>query len=348
MTTLDDVLVSIVVPCRNERRCIAACLDSIMASDFPKDHLEVLVVDGMSDDGTRAIVSEIAAANPLIRLIDNAQRTTPCALNAGIRYARGDIIVRIDAHAAYPPDYVRTLLRWMEQTGADNVGGVLVTRPGGDGLVARAIAIATAHPFGVGNSWFRIGTDRPRWVNTVPFGCYRRATLDRIGRFDEDLVRNQDDELNSRLIRAGGRILLVPDVEITYFARPTLRQLSRMYYQYGVFKPLVIRKMGAILTARQLVPGAFVATLAAGAAIAPLHPAGAWALLAVAGSYAAANLAVTARVLRGKSKALFLPLVATFATMHLAYGLGFQRGVWRFGIRPRQKTVSYADVPLSR
>ena len=150
-------------------------------------------------------------------------------------------------------------MQLLEQSGADNVGGVCRTLPASDSAMAKAIAVGMSHPLGVGNSHFRIGC-RPedRWVDTVPFGCYRREVFDRIGLFDEELVRNQDDELNLRLIKHGGRILLSPRIVCKYFARDSLAKLWRMYYQYGYFKPLVVRKVGGVMTLRQLLPPLFV------------------------------------------------------------------------------------------
>ncbi len=257
-------LVTIIVPCRNEGKWIAPCLDSILANDYPRERLEVLVVDGMSSDETRSVVERRAADQPCIRLLDNAKQITPAALNIGIAAARGAVIVRMDAHVDYPADYVSSLVRLLEEKGADNVGGVCRTLPGAETAIARAIAIGMSHPVGVGNSYFRIGAASERWVDTVPFGCYRKEVFDRIGLFDEELVRNQDDEFNLRLIRSGGRILLTPNVVCRYYARDSLRKLWRMYYQYGYFKPLVVRKVKGVMTLRQLGPPLFVLCLAAG------------------------------------------------------------------------------------
>ncbi|MGZ8892846.1 MAG: glycosyltransferase family 2 protein [Halobacteriota archaeon] len=225
MSLIENALVTIIIPCRNEVRHIASCLESLIGNSFTKDRMQILVVDGMSDDGTRDQIGVFLAKYPFVQLLDNIRQITPAALNVGIRKARGDIIIRVDAHARYPSNYVEKLLEWMDKTSADNVGGVVVTRPGRDGLIAEAIAIAMSHPFGVGNSYFRIGTKEPRWVDTVPFGCYKRAVFDKIGMFDEELVRNQDDEFNSRLIKAGGKILLIPDVKIEYMGRESLRHV---------------------------------------------------------------------------------------------------------------------------
>jgi glycosyltransferase involved in cell wall biosynthesis len=338
--------VSIIVPCRNERPYIARCLESILASRFPVDRLEVLVVDGQSDDGTRDVVRGLADRFPHVRLIDNPRRITPAALNVGLAQARGETIIRMDAHATYPPDYVSRLVDWQERTGADNVGGAWVTLPGADSAEARAIALALAHPFGVGNAHFRLGTDRPRWVDTVPFGCYRREVFARIGTFDEALVRNQDDEFNHRLIRSGGRILLVPDVVSHYYARPTVRKVARMYYQYGLFKPLVSRKVGRVLTLRQLVPATFEVALVLLAVLAPWSGAARLALAGLVSLYGAAVVAVAlAHVRHGLVPAVWLCL--EFPAIHLSYGWGFLRGLSAI-VGSSTRGVTGAPVELTR
>ena len=342
-------LVSVVIPCRNERRYIGPCLDALLAMDYPHDRLEILVVDGMSDDGTREVLAEYSARHPIVRVLANPGRVTPNALNIGVAGSRGEIIMPIGAHNASPPHYITRLVQCLEESGADNVGGILTTEPGGPGAVARAIAIAMAHPLGVGNAHFRIGTREPRWVDTVPFGCYRREVFDRIGLFDEDLIRNQDDELNIRLIRAGGRILLVPDVVSSYHARDSLPKLWRMYYQYGYFKPLVARKVGGVFTWRQLVPPAFVLALIASTIAAIALPRTAPALALIAATYLAAvsGLALPVAVRHGWRVAL--AFCAAIPVLHLSYGVGFLKGAVDFLIL-RRKSVrgAPAAIPTSR
>lgn len=337
--------VSVILPCRHEEAHIGRCLDSILAGTYPRDRLEILVVDGRSDDRTREIVAEYAVRFSGIRVVDNPRRITPAALNLGIRAATGDIIVRMDAHAAYPPDYVARLVHGLEASGADNVGGVLVTVPADDSVVARAIALGLSHRLGVGNAYFRIGTAHDRWVDTVPFGCWRRELFDRIGLFDEDLVRNQDDEFNHRLQRHGGRVRLLAGLAARYYARRSLRQLARMFYQYGSFKPLVAKKVGRVMTARQLVPPAFVLALVAAAVAAPVTP---WPLVAVAGPYAAvlAAAAVAAASRHGLRCALALPVV--LAVLHASYGFGYLRGIAAHILGLRRRRADARALALSR
>jgi glycosyltransferase involved in cell wall biosynthesis len=343
-------LVSVLVPCRNERPYIAACLDSIFATDYPPERLEVLLVDGRSDDGTREIIERYSAEHPgrPIRLIDNPQRITPVALNTGIRAARGDIVLRMDAHVFYPPNYIPRLVAALEEMGADNVGGVLVTRPAGPGTMAKAIAVALSHSFGVGNSHFRIGVRTPRWVDTIAFFCCRRELFDRVGMFDEELVRHQDGEFNGRLIKQGGRILLIPDVTSYYYARGSVRQVARMYFQYGYFKPVVARKLGRFMSGRQLIPPAFVLSLLGSALLAPWISAAAWLFGAIAGAYAAAVLTFSALAIRRHGLRCALALAAVFPVLHLSYGFGFIRRALELISFRRPHTRAIAELPLSR
>jgi GT2 family glycosyltransferase len=254
----------------------------------------------------------------------------------------------MDAHCHYPRNYISALVRWLNESGADNVGGVCRTLPGSESPTAAAIAIALSHPFGVGNSRFRIGTSVPRWVDTVPFGCYRRNVFERIGLFDEELVRNQDDEFNQRLLKNGGRILLVPDVAVDYYARDSIAKVARMYYQYGYFKPLVARKLGRVGTLRQVIPATFVLSLAAslllGIWMAPARLLFAGILGAYLVTLLIASLASVPR--NGIRVSALLPIV--FSVLHLSYGWGSIRGMFRFLLRRLPSEVTPPRIPVSR
>ena len=339
--------VTVILPTRNEGKHIAACLDSILASAHPPERLEILVVDGMSNDGTRELVADYVAKDPRIRLLDNPQRIVPTALNAGIRAATGEVIVRMDGHVVYPPEYIPRLVGALLETGADNVGGCLITLPADGTAVAQAIAIAMGHPFGVGNAHFRIGAREARFVDTVPFGCFRRDVFNRVGMFDEELVRNQDDEFNHRIIRAGGRVKLIPDVVCYYYARGSLRQAARMFYQYGAFKPLVARKVGRIMTVRQLVPAMFVSALFGAILGAVFWPPAALLGAAIAAAYGTCVAICAARVARSHGLRCALALAAALPVVHLSYGFGFIRGL-RDGLFGRGRWRDPAAVPLSR
>jgi glycosyltransferase involved in cell wall biosynthesis len=344
----EQPLVSVIVPCRNEERWIGRCLESILQNDYPRERLEVFVVDGMSDDGTRAVVAGYAQRYPFIRLLDNPQKTTPVALNVGIEQAAGAVVMRMDAHYEYAANYISRLVHELQKSGADNVGGVWVPQPASDGMIAQAIAAAVSNPFAVGNAYYKTGATAPRWVDTVPFGCYRRDVFQRIGKFDEELVRNQDNEFNLRLKKRGGSILLVPDVVVYGPARGSLAKLCRMYYQYGYFTPLVQRKLGGRVNPRHLVPPAFVLGLLVTGCLAPWLLWMRLLLLAIGVAYGLFLLACTALVAarRGLRASLALPLVVP--AMHISNGLGFLKGAFDFLLLRRNRKGDTGAIPLTR
>ncbi len=341
--------VSVIVPCRNEVKWIAECLESIARNDYPKQRLEVFIVDGMSDDGTRSIVERFVAGHPWLRMLDNPRRITPTALNIGIAAAQGEVIVRMDAHNEYPVNYISGLVYWMNKSGADDVGGLWITHPSGDTPKGRALALGESHPFGVGNAHYRLGVPQPCWVDTVPFGCYRREVFDRIGAFDEELMRHQDIELNLRLRRAGGSILLVPEVASYYHPRDSLRKLWRTHFQNGYFSPLVARKMGGIATLRQLIPPVFVVVLIGSGLLAPFSR---WMLLLfalTAGAYAIplVTFSSLAALRHGVRCGLWLALV--FMVLHFANGCGAMRGMVDFiFLRKNITERSMKTIPITR
>ncbi len=320
-------MVSIVIPCRNEEAYIARCLDSILASDYPQDRLEILVAEGRSSDRSREILETYASAHRSIVLLDNVRGTTPTGLNLAVRAASGDIIIRMDAHVLYTRDYIPRLVKGLQESGADNVGGVLETVPADDTPTAKAIALGMSHRFGVGNSHFRVGSRERRDVDTVPFGCFRQEVFQRIGLFDEELIRNQDDEFNFRIITRGGKVVLLPDVSCRYFARRSLGQLSRMYYQYGYFKPLVARKIGRVMTVRQLVPALLLLALLGTAGMSLLLPAATGGFLMVALTYGLAVLACALGAAPRHGLLCAAALTAVFPVLHFSYGFGFLLGI---------------------
>ncbi|HVH68407.1 MAG TPA: glycosyltransferase family 2 protein [Gemmatimonadales bacterium] len=340
--------VSLVIPCRNEAAYVGPLLDSILANEYPHDRLEVLIVDGMSDDGTRDVIAAYRRRYPVIEMLDNPKRITPCALNLGIGRARGAIIMRMDAHANYPPNYVAGLVDWLERTGADYVGGAWVTLPADATPTARSIAAVLAHPFGIGDSHYRLGTNEVREVDTLPFGAFRRELFDRVGLFDEELVRNQDEEFSFRVLRAGRRILLVPGVVSSYYARRSLRQLARMFYQYGLYKPLVALKIGRIMTLRQVVPGAFVLSLLMTAFAAPWVAAARTVGAGIAGAYLALDAGCALALGWRHGARVGLAAAGVFPLVHVCYGWGFLRGAVALLARSRGRPFDLRSTPLSR
>src|SRR5919198_3049692 len=339
--------VTVILPCRNEASHISACLDSILATAHPAERLEALVVDGMSDDGTRELVERYAKMWPQVRLLDNPNRIVPTALNIGISAATGDVIVRMDGHVVYPPEYISRLVDALLADGADNVGGCLITLPADASAVSQAIAIAMSHPFGVGNARFRVGARAAQDVDTVPFGCFRRSLFQRIGMFDEELVRNQDDEFSHRILAKGGRVRLIPDVVCYYYARGSLRKVARMFYQYGAFKPLVARKVGRIMTVRQLVPALFALSLIATTLATLVWRPFAMIGLGIAAAYAFCIGACTVPVARSHGIRTALWLAVALPVIHLSYGFGFLRGL-PDGLFGRSRWRDPAAIPLSR
>ena len=318
---------SVVIPCRNERKALPRCLDSLIANDFPHERLEIWVVDGNSDDGTAEIAKEYASRYPFIKLLHNSSKTTPAGLNAGVRRSSGRFVLILGCHSEVSRDFLSRNALALETCAVDCVGGVLETTAPRESALARSIAFAMGHIFGVGNSRFRVGTTEPRLVETVPFGCYRREVFDRIGYFDEQLVRDQDEEFNFRLVASGGKILLDPRIVAKYQARDSLRKLWRMHYQYGLFKPIVAKKVRGIFGWRQLVPPAFVFGLVSGFLSLLLAPGAVWYLAMVTFPYLAMNLAITGFVCLQRRSLRYSPLAIVFPTMHLAYGIGYWGGL---------------------
>ncbi len=331
-TRADTVpFVSVVMPVRDEAGFMTRSLGAVLAQDYPPDRMEVIVADGMSGDGTREVVLRLAASDPRVTLVENPGRIAPTALNAAIARSRGDVVVRVDGHCEVAPDYISRCVAHLAAGDADGVGGPLETV--GETPVARVIALAMGFPFGVGGAPFRTRRAYTGLVDTVAFPAYTRAALERAGPYDEELVRNQDDEYNYRLRSFGGRILLAADVRARYFSRGALRSLFRQYFQYGLFKVRVLQKHPRQMRPRQFIPPLFVATLlllALGALFAPAARIG---LLGVAGTYVVACLLASAAAARGTGfpEALLLP--AVFAVLHLSYGIGFLAGLVRFAGR---------------
>ncbi len=328
--------VSIIVPCFNEERFIGALIENILRQDYPSGQIGIFIADGRSTDRTREIIEQYRLKNPQIRLIDNPDRFVPQGLNRCIEASDGEIVLRMDAHSEYPENYVSRLVEELIRLGADNTGGVWHMKPANDKTLALAIAAAQSSAFGTGNASYRSGGGQIRKVDTVPYGCFPRSLFGRIGKFDPQLLRNQDDEFNARIQEKGGSVYLVPDVIITYYARPKLKSLVRMFYQYGFFKPLVNQRLKRPATVRQFVPPVFVMFLLLGWTGALLHTLLLWPYLAITGIYLLASLAFTAlAVVRSGNPRLAFYLPWLFFLQHVAYGTGYLAGVVNFTLLHR-------------
>jgi glycosyltransferase involved in cell wall biosynthesis len=320
--------VSLIVPCRNERDHIAPFLEAVLAQERPAGGFEVLIADGMSDDGTREILARYATDHPEIRMIDNVDRHTPAALNQAIQAARGEVVVRMDVHSTYAPDYVVQCLDVLLRTGADNVGGPW--QAVGKGLRQEAIALAFQSPFSSGGAASH-ALDHEGPVDSVYLGCWRRETLIRLGLFDPELVRNQDDELNLRIVRGGGMVWQSPRIRSWYAPRASFGALFRQYRQYGYWKVRVIQKHRLPASPRHLVPAAFLLTLLALMLLAPFHPLPRVLLLGLLAAYAAADLGISLAIAARHRRLALLPLLAiAFACFHFGYALGFLEGIIDF------------------
>lgn len=322
-------VVSVIAPCRNEEKFIKAFLDNMLSQDFPKDQLEIFVIDGNSVDNTQKFINEYSEKYSFIKLLINERQTVPFALNKAISVANGEFIIRVDLHATYPDNYITELICKIKNLKADNVGGVCLTLPANNNILSHSIAIVMGNGFGVGNSYFRIGIDQITKVDTVPFGCFRRELFDRIGLFDEELTRNQDDEFNGRIIKNGGSIYLLPNLEIQYYARDSVDKMAKMFYQYGLFKPLVNKKLGAPATIRQFVPLCFLLGLVLGG-IASCFSETIFAIyISVLAIYVVAAICFTRKEIQKEPRQLlYIPWL--FAVIHISYGWGYLQGIFKF------------------
>lgn len=321
-------MLTVICPIYNEEKYITKFLDSLIKQDYPKDDLEILLIDGMSNDGTRKIVSDYSALYPFFRLIDNPERLVPYALNRGIEAAKGEIILRLDAHSSYQPDYFTVLVNGVHRLKADNVGTVCRTDVLNKTPKTLAIREVLGNKFGVGNSTFRIGIDHEQEVETVPFGCYPRAVFEKYGMFDVRLVRNQDIEFNKRIIRGGGKIFILPDTYCTYFARETWQSLAKNNYGNGkwTIQTVYYTKMFTSLSIRHFVPLLFVLSLVFPLLLALLW----WPFALVSAASATAYILLMSIIsvkLSIQKKLNICYLLITFAVLHLSYGWGSIIGI---------------------
>ena len=296
-------MLSVICPIYNEVKYIDVCIQSVLLQDYPKEQLEVLFVDGMSRDGTRERVLEYAREYPFIKLIDNPKKIVPVAMNIGIRASKGDVVMRLDAHASYPTNYFGVLVKKLYELNADNVGAACRTDVLNKTPKTLAIREVLSNRFGVGNSTFRLGVDKVMDVETVPFGCWRRKVFEKYGYYDERLIRNQDIELNKRIIHGGGRICIVPETYCTYLARETFKGLARNNFSNGKWNVLTV------YYTRQLKSFAFLSFLS---------------LL----SYLLVLFCISMSInLRSKISISYLLL--SFVVLHLSYGYGSLVGIYK-------------------
>ncbi|HPH95351.1 MAG TPA: glycosyltransferase family 2 protein [Anaerolineaceae bacterium] len=318
-------LVSIIIPCYNEEATISLLLTGLLEQTYALERLEVVIADGLSTDQTRARIAAFQTAHPelAVQVVDNPKKNIPAALNAAMRAARGEIFVRLDAHSIPSPDYVARCVEALETEKGENVGGVWQIRPGADTWLAKSIAAAAAHPFGVGDAQYRY-TTRAAEVDTVPFGAFRRSLVDRIGGFDETLLTNEDYEFNVRIRQSGGKVWLDPAIRSAYFARSTPGELARQYWRYGYWKARMLRRYPRTLRWRQGLPPLFVISLAVLLLLAPWTWLAQAALLAELALYALVIFTAGMQVaLRQHAAFYFVGVPLAIAVMHFCWGSGF-------------------------
>jgi succinoglycan biosynthesis protein ExoA len=343
MSASASPLITVILPCRNESGYIEECLKSILAQESPEGGFEIIVADGVSNDGTREFLERFSAENPKVRLLNNPGRIVSTGLNAALREARGEVIVRMDAHTVYAPDYIKKCLAVLRQTGADNVGGPMRTTA--TTYKERAIRAVFHSPFAVGGARSH-DPNYEGYVDTVIYGCWKKNVFDRVGYFDEDLVRNQDDEHNLRLSRNGGKIYQSSQIRSWYHVRNSLRAVLRQHMQYGYWKVLVIRNHRLPASFRHLVPAGFVGTLALLLLAGIFWRPALLAAMTLAGVYSIAVLVASLVTAARTEWKLFPVLPLAFGCFHLGYGYGFLRGILDFVLF--QKAPATRFVQLTR
>ncbi len=322
--------VSLIIPCYNEEATIGLVLDALYRQTYPRDRLEVVIADGRSSDRTREKITEFCARHPDLRVIvvDNPRRIIPAAVNTGVAASSGEVIVRLDAHSVPDERYVEQSVRGLEEGKGDNVGGIWMIQPGSRGWIGRSIAAAAGHPLGVGDALYRYAS-QPQEVDTVPFGAFYRATFEKIGKFDENLLTNEDYEFNVRLRQAGGRIYLDPAIRSNYFARPDLGSLARQYWRYGYWKWRMLRRYPSTLRWRQALPPLFVAGIILLILAAPFWNTARAALAAAIGIYLLILLAGSLPAsLRQRDLRLLAGIPLAIMTMHFSWGAGFLSSIF--------------------
>lgn len=317
--------VSIIIPCRNEAETIELLLEALYTQKFPRERLEVIIADGISEDSTRQKIAAYQAKHPdlTIKVVDNPKRIIPAALNRAIEASTGDYVIRLDAHSIPREDYISCSVQGLENNLAENVGGVWDIAPQNDTAMAKAIAAAAGHPLAVGGAKYRFA-DKAEYVETVPFGAWRRNTLQALGGYDETLLTNEDYELNTRLSQQGGRIYLDPQIRSLYFARQDLPSLAKQYWRYGYWKAQMLKRYPGSLKLRQALPPLLVAGLALLLVLAIAFKTLMPLFLLTLGLYLLILIGIGVQIALQKKDIIMIPLVAAaIAVMHFSWGSGF-------------------------
>lgn len=328
--------VTIIIPCRNEEKFIGKCLDSLIVQDYPKDKLEILVMNGMSADKTKEIAEKygrehsfIAGGKPdilsklTIKVLDNPNKTTPHALNIGLKNSTGELFMHMGAHATYQKDYISKSVKYLIEYDADNVGGILRTLPSINTLMAKAITLILSNKFGTGNSFFRIGSDKPIWADTVFGGCYKREMLVKVGGYNEKLTRSQDMELNMRLKKIGAKTLLAPDIIGSYYPKSTFNSFFKHNISDGIWAIYPLKFGAPIFSVRHLAPLAFILVLVITAILGGFFKIFLWLLILELVVYFGTSKIISIKIAKKEKRlVLIVPLMASFFARHFGYGIG--------------------------
>ena len=319
----NSLKLSVIVPIYNEERYIEACVASLLAQDFPQEEMELLLVDGASTDRTPELLEKLAREHPsVIRVLQNPKRIQSAAMNLGAKAARGTYLIRVDAHADYPPNYFSRCVSLMEETGAQNVGCIWNTQ--GKTPKAQMIAMMLTSPFGVGGAAFRTG-GKSGWVDTVPFGTFRKDYYESIGGFDERLARSEDNEINYRIRKNGGKIYMTDEMAVTYYCRETVSALGRMAFANGKWNVIAAKLCPGSMSLKYFVPLAFVLSLIVMPFLCLLHPVFCWLFAAELVLYLGLSLYFALQKTHEVKKLLRLWLL--FPAFHIPYGLGSLAGL---------------------
>jgi len=321
--------VTVIIPCRDEEKFINKCLDSIIANNYPKNRLEVLVVDGMSDDRTQRIVKEYVQNYSYIRLLNNPKKITPCGLNIGIKNSKGELVLWMSAHNEYEKEYISKCVKYLKKFNADAVGGIIKTRPRKDNLTEKSICTAMSHPFGVGKSIHKIGSKDPQWADTAFGVCYKREIFEKIGTFNEKLVRGQDMEFSLRLKKAGLKTLLSPDIVSYYYPRTEFKSFIKHNFTNGVWAILPFKYSSIMpVSWRHLVPFVFVSSIIIMGVLSIFFQTFFWLFLSIIGLYFLVNIYFSTKIfIKERNLIYLLAMPIIFASLHMGYGLGSIWGV---------------------
>jgi glycosyltransferase involved in cell wall biosynthesis len=334
------------MPCRNEAKYIEKSLGSLLKTDYPKDKLEIIVVEGQSTDGTKDVLESIASKNPIVKVLTNPQKATPIALNIGIKVAKGDIIIRTDAHTEYPSDYINKCVDYLNKVDAWCVGGPVYTVPIKNTLIPQIIASLLSCPFGVGGSSFRT-KKKEMYVDTVPYGAFRKDIFERIGLYDERLIKNEDNELCSRISKYGGKIFMTPEIKNIYYARSNIKELLINAYSNGKWNAFTQKLCPYAFKWRHFLPGVFFlgVILCSGLAILSLATKPIISLLVASPLvlyFLLAGIFSFKICKQDKINFLCIPLImSVFFLYHFSYGYGISKGwfwvltgLWKEKIKP--------------